>query len=111
MSNIATQSDTKTFFQNTLSLERETLYFGIMTIILVASFFNSFWWMPPQWLVENAYSPGPMAPVLFGIIIFFKFKQLDKKFKIPMDTIKFLGIPVIAFAAIFFFGTEHAESL
>jgi exosortase len=97
--------DVKRLVKENVSLNSPAFYLGLMTIIIVASFLGPFWWMPSQWFQAASFSPGPMAPILFGFILFFKLKRSKKAFKITKELKVFGGI-VGGLAAIFYFGYE-----
>ena len=98
-------SAVRSFIKENVTLDSPVFYLGLLTIIIVTSFFAPFWWMPSQWFEAESYSPGPMAPILFGFILFFKLKRTRKSFKITKE-LKILGGVVGGLAAIFYVGYE-----
>jgi len=105
MSSDNTSLEIKSFLRKNVSLQSVAFYLGVMTIIIVVSFLASFWWMRSQWFEAVTYSPGPMAPVLFGIILYFKFKRSKKSFRITNE-LKWFGAVLGFAAAVFYIGSE-----
>lgn len=108
------EQNSKTTFKNlvktAVSPNKPSFYFGLMIAVIVTSFFMAFWWMPSLWFVPDSYSPGPMAPIMLGFILFFKCKRVKKK--VPITPIlKGLGIVIGISMAIFMFGWKNPDKL
>ena len=81
----------------------------IICAVIVASFYWPFYWMLRQWFVVEAYSPGPLIPLMGVIILWHKLKKLKNRPKISKDKLIIGGVIVVVLAAAVYLCTEFME--
>ncbi len=109
MSNHSTATNFNQYRGKHLSLKSPVPYFGIIALIIVISFFEPFWWMRKAWFLVESYSPGPMTPVLLGMILYFKLKSINKSFRISPKKLKLYGPILGILVLVGYFGAEHPK--
>ncbi len=82
---------------------------SIICGVIVASFYQPFFWMLKQWFVVEQYSPGALIPLMGIIILWHKLRKLKNPPKFSKDKLIRGGVIVIALAAAVYLCTEFME--
>jgi len=86
------------------------LVLGVCAVIVV-SFYAPFIWMLNQWFVVEAYSPGPVVPILTSIALLHVLKKRNALPAIPAPTARLAFVILACLVVVVYIGKEHSRLL